>query len=516
MKTHFLKAFLAITVILAGAMPAHAEWREAKSENFTVIGDMPASELRDRTEQLEQYHGMLRYLLDAKRTIPVTIYLVSGLGAVQDALGNDGAGVAGFYSVSAQRAFSVAPERFNVSIEDFNARIVLLHEYAHHMLLSNVEMFMPGWAQEGLAEMFATAKFENDGSVVIGDKNDSRGGAMFGMSRWNVRRMLESDLNPPKDSEENIEKYSRGWALSHYLWMSGERPNQYGDFIAELNRTVDPVASGEKVFGDLRQLDRELDRYIRAHKFKLARFSPDLIGTPGEITIRSLSEGEAAILRHAIAVSVRTNEGVGRPVADRARPVGARFPDSANVQTWMAEIEYDAANYDAAMAAAERALVLEPGNVLAMVYKGRVLMRRAIAAGDHAVAKEARDWFLKANRTKPDYALPFQAYYDSFGVMGETPPQGAVDGLYSATVLVPQDPNLRIRAAIELLREGEVEKARSILAPAAFTAEEIGENDPLKLIKEMENTQDAEALLAKAVELKLDKINEFIEEDDEA
>lgn len=514
MKHYLLKAFAAFAVMFA-AVPAQAEWREAKSENFTVIGDMPEAELRRRTEQLEQYHGMLRYLLDAKRTIPVTIYLVSGIDAVQDALGNQGGGVAGFYSVSAQRAFSVAPERFNFSVEDFNPRIVLLHEYAHHMLLSNVDMFMPGWAQEGLAEMFATAKLEDDGSVVIGDKNDSRGGAMFGMSRWSVRRMLESDLNPPKDREENIEKYSRGWALSHYLWMSGERPTQYGEFIAELNRTADPVASGEKVFGDLARLDRELDRYIRVHKFKLARFTPDLIGTPGEIAIRALSEPEAAILRDAIAVSVRTNEDIGRPVADRARSIGARYPDNAGVQTWMAEIEYDAENYDAAMAAAERALAVDPDNVLATVYKGRVLMRRAIAAGDRGLVREARDLFLKANRLRPDYALPFQAYYDSFAAMGETPTQGAVDGLYSATILVPQDAKLRIRAAVALLREGDVQRARSILAPAAFVAEEIGENKPLQLIKEMERTTDTAALLAKAAELKLDRVNEFIEQDDE-
>ena len=220
-------------------------------------------------------------------------------------------------------------------------------------------------------------------------------------------------------------------------------------------------------------------------------------------------------MRHAIAVSVRTNEGIGRPVADRARPIGARYPDSVEVQTWMAEIEYDAANYDAAMVAAERALALDPQNVLAMVYKGRVLMRRAIAAGDRALVREARDLFLKANRIKPDYALPFQAYYDSFALMGETPTQGAVDGLYSATVLVPQDPKLRIRAAIALLREGDVQHARSILAPAAFTAEEIGENKPLQLIKEMERTTDATALLAKAAELKLDKVNEFIAQDEE-
>ena len=39
--------------------------------------------------------------------------------------------------------------------------------------------------------------------------------------------------------------------------------------------------------------------------------------------MRTLSEPEAAILRYAIAVSVRTNEDVGQPVGERDDTVGA-------------------------------------------------------------------------------------------------------------------------------------------------------------------------------------------------
>ena len=327
--------------------------------------------------------------------------------------------------------------------------------------------------------------------------------------------MLDSDFNPPTNRDENIEKYSRGWALAHYLWMSGERPNQYGEFIAELNRTVDPIASGEKVFGDLGRLDRELDRYIRAHKFKLARFGPDLIGTPGEITIRTLSQGEAAMIDYRLTSTIGVSDETAGPLAARARPGAARFPDDVTVQTWLAEMEYDAKNYDASWAAAERALALDPDNMFAMAYKGRVLMRRAIAAGDRDVAQEARDWFLKANRANPNHALPLQLFYDSFAAMGETPSDGAVNGLYAAMILVPQDSSLRVRSAIELLRQDDLAQARSVLAPAAFQAEGVGENPPLKLIREMERTEDTAPLLAKAAELKLDKVNEFIDQPEE-
>ena len=284
MNFSIFKAIAAASVLLA--TPAQAEWLEAKSPHFTVVGDMSERDLRDRTLQLERYDAMLRYLLGVKAAIPVTVYVVSGIDAVQQAGGGQLRNVAGFYDASAQGAHAVVPQRLNFYVEDFNPRVVLFHEYAHHMLLSNTEVFMPGWAQEGLAEMFATAKLEDDGSVVIGDKNDSRGAAMLAMHRWSVERMLDSDRDPPDSSDEQIEKYSRGWALAHYLWMSGERPGQYVAFIDELNRTIDPVASGQKVFGDLEALDRELDRYLRIHRFNLSRFTAAQINAPSEIAIR--------------------------------------------------------------------------------------------------------------------------------------------------------------------------------------------------------------------------------------
>ena len=518
MKFHLLSAAAAAAGTLALATPAHAEWLEAKSAHFTVIGDTSEADLRRRTLELERYDAALRYLLGIKDTQPVTVYVLAGLGAVREAAGGRMRNVAGFYNATAQGANAVVPERLDFYVEDFNPRVILFHEYAHHMLLSNTDVFMPGWAQEGLAEMFATAKLESDGSVVVGEKNDARGSAMFGAHRWSVERMLESDFNPPSLKDEEIEKYSRGWALIHYLWMSGERPGQYLEFITELNRTVDPVASGKKAFGDLDELDDALNHYVQVHRFKVSRFTAEQLAAPSEVSIRPLSAGQAAMLDYRLVSTLGVDEETASRLATRARPVAARYPDDVAVQTWLAEIEYDAKNYDAASAAADRALAVDPGNLFALVYKGRVAMRRALAAGnDAALTREARSWFLKANRANPDHALPFVLYYDSFGAVGAEAPKDAVAGLYRATVLVPQDDALRIRAAVALLRDGNVARARSIIAPAAFAAEGAGENNALKLIKTMDETLEREALLAKVAELKLDRVNDFAApaEDDE-
>lgn len=509
----FLKLLGRITAasgLLWLAAPAHAEWLEARSPHFTVYGDMSESDLRTRTQRLEQFDALLRRIFGVKDSQPVPVFEVAGLDAVQAAIGDKNRQIGGFYSVTPQRVFAVVPERMDNVVEGFTPQTVIQHEYTHHMLLSNAGVFMPGWAQEGLAEFFSTAQLKADGSVVVGAKPDARGDDIQGMTRWSVRRLLESDLNPPR-GDEAIEKYSRGWTMIHYLWLSGQRPGQYTKFIEELNKGTDPVAAGEKVFGDLDKLNHELDTYVSRHTFKLSTFSRAELGEVGPITVRRLNPDEAALVPLRITSWTGVNEKTAAALAARARPVSARFPTSVPVQESMAEIFHDAKDYDAADAAADRALAGDPNSMLGLAYKGRVAVRRALAKKDTAAVVQARSWFRQDARAHQEAALPFVLYYDSFTAVGQTPPADAVAGLYKAVLLVPQDGDLRIRAALALIREGNVARARSIIAPAAFAAEGAGENKALKLLKEMDKTQDKQVLLAKAAELKLDKVNDFID-----
>src|SRR3546814_8430847 len=91
---------------------------------------------------------------------------------------------------------------------------------------------------------------------------------------------------------------------------------------------------------------------------------------------------------------IRSARGVDKKMAaelvGEARPVAARYAGDAFVQRAMAEIEYDAENDAEAEAAADRALALDPGLVPAMLYKGRVLARRA-AKNDRADDWKAAD-----------------------------------------------------------------------------------------------------------------------------
>ena len=485
---------------LNAAAPADAEWLEAKSPHFIVYGDMSEPELRYQTERLERFDSMMRMLFKVQQTVPVSVFVLPTMADIHKLAHNNMIG--GFYNADAQLAYIFVPEKVGDEYGDLTAEAVTMHEYTHHMLLSNLDLYVPGWATEGLAEFFMTAKLNQDGSITVGTPDNARSYDLVDMSRWNMEQLLTSDDR--KISKDEVpEKYSRGWAMIDYLWMSGKRPGQYAKFIELLNENGDALKAGQEAFGDLGKLNAELDAYLTQRSIPVSRISAGQLHTPSQVTFRPLTAGEAAILPFRMRSLIGVDEDTAGPLADEARPVAAQYPNDAFVQRAMAEMEYDAKHYDAADAAADRALGVDPTNLMAMAYKGRVAAQRARQSHSPADWQAARSWFLKANRIDTNHPLPFELYYDSFVAEGMVPPADAVTGLYRAVELMPQDGSLRARAAIEMIRAGDTKRARTVLAPVAFNPHGSQDNPERNLIEEIDKGATAQALMAYADKEKL-------------
>lgn len=494
-KSALLTAAASAAAAISLSVPsvAHAEWMEAKSPHFIVYGDMSEQALRARTERLERFDALLRTLFNVQQTTPVTVFVLPSIGAIQDLAHNHSIG--GFYNGDAQLAYMFVPEAIEENDLGVSAETVSQHEYTHHMLLSNLDLYVPGWATEGLAEFFMTAKLNRDGSITVGAPDNARSYDIVGMGRWTVTELLTSDGRKVGRDEE-VQKYSRGWAMIDYLWMSGKRPGEYAKFIDILNQKGDPLGAGREAFGDLDKLNTELNAYLMRRALPVSRFTAAQLHTPSQVTFRKLRPGEAAILPFRMQSLIGVDDKTAPPLADAARPVAAKYPNDTFVQRAMAEMEYDAKHYDAADAAADRALAADPKNLMALAYKGRVAAQRARQTHLAADWQVARSWFLKANAVNPDHPLPFELYYDSFIAAGQAPPEDAIDGIYRAVEVMPQDPELRARAAVELIRAGNIKRARGVLAPAAFNPDAPQDERERKLIEQMDKGASSKDLLA--------------------
>lgn len=503
---------LALGTALAGglaATPAHAEWLEGKSPHFIVYANMSEGEMKVRVARLEKFDAALRGIFKVPGEDSTTIYVTRGTDEIRKLTGQQD--VAGFYKGNAQGAVGFIPDTLGNDVIGLTAEQVMFHEYSHHILLSNESAAYPGWMSEGLAELFSTMKFENDGSVVIGRPVLNRGSAMMGLNHWSARRLLLSDTNPPSD-DERIELYSRGWLLCHYLLISGNRQGQIFAYIAAINKGTPPLEAAQAVFGDLGKLDSELETYLHRSSFPGTVIPADRIKASTQVTLHKLTEGEAAIMPYRIASASGVDSTTAGPLAQKAHAVADRFTGDAFTQRALAEMDYDAGAYDLADAEAERALAIDPANVMAMVYRGRVAAVRAVrTTGPDAEMrwKEARGWFLKANRADPNHALPFVLFYDSFVAAGDPVPDGARVGLRRAAVLAPADWSLRIRLAVMLIGEGDIPLARSLLVPMTTDAHASDRNPYIKLVQAIDSGADKTALAAKVKELKLGGMNEF-------
>jgi tetratricopeptide (TPR) repeat protein len=460
------------TALAAAAMPAQAAWRQASTDHFVIYSEASAKDLEAYAARLERFDKAIRSLRGLPDLKPspsnrLTVFVVPSISSVQKLYGKGGSGIAGFYSGRASGSIAITPRRAGSSRLEIDADIILFHEYAHHFMMDNYPGAFPAWLIEGFAEFHSTAQFEKDGSVGLGAPANHRAYALAGYNPLKIEKMLTASVSELKPDERDA-LYARGWLLTHFLTFEPSRKGQLSAYVAAINKGEKSLDAAKAAFGDLQPLDRQLDTYIRRKTLSYFKLPAERV-TPGPVTVRELPAGEAAVMD----VRIRSKRGVdsagAKVLLPLARAAAAPYPKDPMAQVTLAEAEYDAGYFAEAEAAADRALAANPKFVEALIYKGRAKMAAAAAAkADSTAWKEARKWIIAANKLEPEDPEPLFLYYVSFMEEGVRPTPSAVQGLQYALALAPQDRELRMTAARQMLIDGKAAQARAALAPIAF------------------------------------------------
>jgi tetratricopeptide (TPR) repeat protein len=466
-----------VAAALAACLPAaaQAEWREASSKHFLVYSEGSAQSVQDFATKLEKFDKAMRLRLnlgeeDLGPANRVIVYVVDDIGEVRRLARARGSDVAGFYSGRAGGSIAVTPRRSGTgALGDLDPATILLHEYSHHLMMQNAAVAYPAWFREGFAEFYSTARFEKDGSIGFGAAANHRAWGLLGLAPLPIELLFDPTKKKLSPAEWEATIYGRGWLLTHYLFFAPERKGQLRAYIDALNSGKGSLEAARGSFGDLKKLDRELKVYLAQKTLPyLKLLSRALIIEP--VAVRTLRPGEAAIIDLRIRSDVGVTKVDAARVAKEMRAKAAPYPNDPAVQAALAEAEYDAENFDAAEAAADRAIAADAKNVNALLYKARVRMARAekAASDDPAPWKDIRRLVIQANRADPNNPEPLMLFYSSFQSQGVPPTRNAVDGLVQAFELAPQDLGLRISVARQHLVDGNVAAARRALAPIAF------------------------------------------------
>ncbi|MFC4257143.1 hypothetical protein GRI97_16125 [Altererythrobacter xixiisoli] len=465
-----MRFILALWAALLWPAPAFAAWMEASSPNFVVYSDDSERSLRTFTERLELYHEALELLTGGdvpppSRSNRLTIFVLRDQRSVSRLHGDSN--IAGFYRPRAGASVAVVPDVENVTGSQAFSMQVLLHEYAHHFLIANTSFAMPRWFSEGSAEFYASAVFHRDGRLQLGMPNHARAGELAYASNVTAEELLDPAAYAARHKGGNNAFYGKAWALYHYLVMERARSGQLSAYLKALEQGKGARSAAETAFGDLALLERELKAYLRRPSMSTLNIQAGRL-QGGAVTLRRLSEGEAAMM----PVRIRSQSGVTPEIAAElvleARRIAARFPDEAAVLTALAETEYDAGHLDQTIAAADAALAIDPDQANAYVQKGYALFARARSAMDRVEAyRAAVAPFLALNAREPDHAIPLIYFYRSFIGRGAAPNDNALAALERAARIAPYDRGLQIEMARQHLRLGRLDKARQSLTVIA-------------------------------------------------
>lgn len=484
-----------VLALAIGNASARAAWMEARTTHFIVIANDSTTAVETIARRLERFDAGMRRLHRLEDTgnpgaNPLTVYVLPGMDAVQDIcrIGRTAAScgnVAGFYTGRAAGSVAVTSRiRNGGSPLALGGETILFHEYSHHLMLANYSGAYPRWFVEGFAEFNSTASLDSE-TVGFGKPANHRMVPLLLGQPLPIRTLLAGETRLRNgDAVEQI--YARGWLLTHYLTFEKGRQGQLQVYLDGLNAGKPNLEAATAAFGDLDRLNRDMDAYIRRRTLSYASLSVPPV-PDAAIAARSLGVGEAAMLPVRLRLTRDMAEAAAIRLAEDARRRAAPFPQDAAVQVVLAEAEYRAGNDDAAEAAADRALAADPTNRKAMLCKGQVALRRAVAdKAAPALFAKARGWFVKANRAMPDDPAPLLLFYTAYRAAGQTPPANAVTGLERAFELAPQDDDLRMLLTFQLVRDKRLAAARTVLAPLAFSPHRPADNPAATLLAQIE------------------------------
>lgn len=467
-----VRTFVLAVLLSAFSSTASATWHEATSKHFIVYADQNSAELKAFAEKLERFDAAVREGRGVPDVPPgqstrVTLFVLRDLATLRRVYGEKESGVAGFYLPKANGSVAFVPERRTTDRFDLSGESIFFHEYTHHLMLQDADRPLPTWLSEGWAEFFANPEFKPDGSVVIGRPPVYRADALYTEWRLPLDKMLAGDLRNMYEPEW-LSVYGRGWLLTHLLSFDLSRRGQLTKYLNEIQAGVKPLKAAQDAFGDIKALDRELEKYFKRDVFTVATIPAEKLRIP-PVTVRALSPGEEELIGAKIRLARGGSDVRAKSFVGEARSMAAKYPDDPRVQTLVSNIELAAGNPKEAAEAADRALARNPQSFDATIAKGGAML--AIAKANPAASdwNAVREYFLRANKIDPEAAEPLVLFYQSFVDQKVKPTKNAVDGLIYAVALAPQDSKLRMELIGRLIDDNRLTDASKAIVPIAYS-----------------------------------------------
>jgi len=458
---------LAAAFAMLAPEPAAAQrWLKATTPNFVVYSDAPEPYLREYVQNLETFDKVIRLMLTmpldpAKQRLP--IYLVRGKAELEVVRPELPENVAGFYSASSEGPFAMAIRQG----EDD----VLLHEYAHHILIGqgNGGQY-PAWLNEGLAEYFMTTSFHAAGRVDVGAANENRASWVAEGSWLPLSDLFSKRPGEIRDEEHRATYYPVAWLVTHYFLSTPERKAQLNRYLSLLGQGGESGSAMETATGmTLDGLTRALRTYSRSARqgVRFTNLTPNL-----EIAIERLPASADALLLKGLRLKGGYTEEEEPALLADIEAQAARFPDDPLALFTLGHAGLHAGDRPGGLTALRRLIALHPEHVEGLQFLAMGLMEQARddATPEGArpeLVREARSLLGRAYRAAPGEFMTLHLLAQTRQGAPDYPTENDLTTWDQALQLAPQIGGIRLGYAQALIRAQEPDEAIAVLTPLA-------------------------------------------------
>ena len=462
---------LLVSLLAAAPVPARAKpenWLEVRTPHFTVVtnaNEKTGRRIADHFERMRSvFHVAFPHLSidsgspiivlaikDEKdfRTLEPQAYLAKG----QLKLGG---------------LFLRAPDKnyvlMRVDAEGEHPYSVVYHEYTH-LLLSKSAEWLPLWLNEGLAEFYQNTDI-HEKEVAVGQASPGNLMLLRESRLLPLATLFTVDTNSPYYHEENKGSifYAESWALTHYMYIKDhlEKTQRLTDYAELLVKKVDPVTAATRAFGDLKQLQSNLEGYIRQgsfNYFKLAA-STDVDDAAFKTQVLTATQADA-VRADFLAYDERIADA--RPLLDR---VLQEDPKNVSAHETMGFLEFHAGHMEDARKWYEQAVNLDSQSYIAHYYFAAISMNAGAGGGDDAQVESSLRAAIKLN---PSFAPAFAGLAAFEGMRHRNLDEAHMMAL-RATELDPGNVGYRVTGANVLMAMERVKDAVAVLRGALRVA----------------------------------------------
>ncbi len=405
----------AILCLLASAVSALAEstphWLEVKTAHFTVLTDGSAGQARHTAAQLERMHDVFAKLLpgarddNGARIVVLAFHDRKGFQAVEPAayLAKGSLELAGLFQRGEDRSY-ILLRLDNAGNHPYST---VYHEYTHYMV-RHAE-FLPLWLNEGLAQFYQNTDI-GDRDVRLGQPDANEILYLRQQRLIPLGTLFRIGYDSPYYHEQDKGNvfYGESWALTHFLFTQdfGKPEGRLHAYALNLARGEDAVTAAQHAFGDLKQLQKDLDAYIQHGDYKMLTTQLKDGVEEKALAVEPLPVADA----DAVRADVLAREGRIGDAEALLKEVLAAAPDNAEAHETMGLMRLRAGDMAAASKWYNEAVALRSDSFLAYYYAGSLALRNGAAAPE-----TARNNLLQAISRNPTFgpALESLAQFDA-------------------------------------------------------------------------------------------------------